>query len=45
VIVGSYVYHYRLDANVHSTDECMRDVRGEDIRLHTVKWIHKEQTK
>lgn len=35
-ITGEYVYHYRLNAYVHGTDECMRAVLGEDIRLHTV---------
>lgn len=44
-IVGSYIYHYRLDVYVHSTEKCMRDVRGEDVRGHTVKWIQKEQGK
>jgi hypothetical protein len=44
-IVGNHIYHYRLDAYVHSTEGCMRDVRGEDIRAHAVMWIQKEQSK
>lgn len=38
-ITGGYVYHHRLGVYVHGTDECMRDVNGEDIRLHTVRWM------
>jgi hypothetical protein len=44
-IVGDCIYHYRLDEYMHGTDECMRDVHGEDIRLHTVKWVQREQSK
>lgn len=44
-VVGNYIYHYRLDVYVHGTEECMRDVRGEDIRAHAVKWVQKERSK
>ena len=38
-ITGDYVFHARLGAYVHFKEECMRDVRGEDIRGHTVRLV------
>lgn len=32
-------HHARLDVRVHGKDECLRNVRGEDIRMHTVKIV------
>jgi hypothetical protein len=32
-----YLYYPRLNANVHPTDECMSNVKGEDMRSHTMQ--------
>ena len=35
-ITGPYWHHARLDADVHGTEECLRNVKGEDVRMHTM---------
>jgi len=38
-IVGDYWFHTRLRSAVHPSHECMQDLKGEDVRRHTMVLI------